>query len=149
MHHIYDSYKSLHRWQVDIKYLTDIPNYLSIWLHHIYLYEITFRDFKSWLTLVFYWNNKDRTSVYIALRIFMNLLTLIWINIKDVFLQFDWWAEFSNIKIGWHKWQLIEFIEKYFKWYRIIDRKEQNWHVEAFHRLVEEWPIWYKVYLWS
>lgn len=42
MHHIYAGYKALHRWQVDIKYLTDIPNYVKLWLFDIYLYEITF-----------------------------------------------------------------------------------------------------------
>ena len=41
MHDIYASYKSLHKWQVDIKYLTDIPNYIKLWIFDIYLYEIT------------------------------------------------------------------------------------------------------------
>jgi hypothetical protein len=30
MHHVYCGYKALHKWQVDIKYLTDIPNYVKL-----------------------------------------------------------------------------------------------------------------------
>jgi hypothetical protein len=43
----YSSFKALHHWQLDIKYLTDIPNYVSLGLDKIYLYQITFRDYKT------------------------------------------------------------------------------------------------------
>jgi hypothetical protein len=36
-HHVYAWYKSLHKWQVDIKYLTDIPNYVLLWIIDIYI----------------------------------------------------------------------------------------------------------------
>jgi len=138
MHHIYAWYKSLHRWQVDIKYLTDIPNYVKLWLFDIYLYEITFRDYKSWLTICYYWDDKSKSSVIIAFEVFKRLMINIWINLKDITFQFDWWAEFSNIKISWSKWLLIDMIERDFAWYNLIKKKEQNWHVESFHRRIEE-----------
>ena len=138
MHNIYASYKSLHKWQVDIKYLTDIPNYVKLWIFDIYLYEITFRDFKSGATMLFFWDDRSKSSVFTAFEIFSMHLKNIWLNLKDIEFQFDWWAEFSNIKINWNKWSLIEMIEKDFWWYRIIDKKEQNGHVEAFHRRIEE-----------
>jgi len=138
MHHIYAWYKSLHKWQVDIKYLTDIPNYVKLWLFDIYLYEITFRDYKSWLTICYYWDDKSKSSVIIAFNLFKQLMLNIWVNLKDIKFQFDWWAEFSNLRINNIKWILIEMIERDFWWYSLIDRKEQNWHVESFHRRVEE-----------
>lgn len=138
MHHIYAWYKALHRWQVDIKYLTDIPNYVDLGLFDIYLYEITFRDYKTWTTICYFWDDKSKSSVFIAFDLFKNLMTNIWINLKDITFQFDWWAEFSNIRINWVKWDLIEMIEKDFEWYNLIERKEQNWHVETFHRRIEE-----------
>lgn len=137
-HHVYAWYKSLHKWQVDIKYLTDIPNYVKLWVMDIYLYEITFRDYKSWTTLCFFWDDRSKTSVLIAFKMFKKLMNNIWINLKEISFQFDWWAEFSNIRINNVKWILIEMIERDFKWYRLINRKEQNWHVETFHRRIEE-----------
>ena len=134
----YTSFKALHHWQVDIKYLSDIPNYIQLWLNNIYLYQITFRDFRSWLSLVFYWNNRDKSRVYLAFLVFEFLLKLVWVDPKQVSVQMDWWAEFSNIKINWTKWQLIEYIESHFKWFSIIHQKEQNWHVEAFHNIIEK-----------
>jgi len=62
----------------------------------------------------------------------------IWVNLKDIKFQFDWWAEFSNVRINNSKWILLEMIERDFGWWSLIQRKEQNWHVEAFHRRVEE-----------
>jgi len=135
----YSSFKALHHWQLDIKYLTDIPNYVSLGLDKIYLYQITFRDYKTWLTIVFYWNNRDKTRVFIALSMFKYFLEIIGIDPKKVTIQIDWWAEFSNLKINWSKWVLIEYIEREFKWYVLIDRKEQNWHVEAFHNIIEKY----------
>lgn len=138
MHHIYCWYKALHRWQVDIKYLTDIPNYVTLWLFDIYLYEITFRDYKTWLTICYFWDDKSKSSVLIAFEIFKKMMFNIWVNFKDITFQFDWWAEFSNIRINDIKWALIEMIERDFWWYNLINRKEQNWHVETFHRRIEE-----------
>jgi len=123
---------------VDIKYLTDIPNYVALWLFDIYLYEITFRDYKTWTTICYFWDDKSKSSVFIAFDLFKNLMLNIWINLKDITFQFDWWAEFSNIRINWVKWDLIEMIERDFGWYNLINRKEQNWHVETFHRRIEE-----------
>ena len=47
MKYTYSSFKAFHHWQLDIKYLTDIPNYVVLWLDRIYLYQITFRDYKT------------------------------------------------------------------------------------------------------
>lgn len=138
MHHIYAWYKSLHNWQVDIKYLSDIPNYVSLWIMDIYLYEITFRDYKSWITICFFWCDRSKSSVMIAFEMFKKLMNNIWINLKEISFQFDGWAEFSNIRINNVKWILIEMIERDFKWFNLINRKEQNWHVETFHRRIEE-----------
>ena len=138
MHHIYAWYKALHKWQVDIKYLSDIPNYVNLWIVDIYLYEITFRDYKSWITLCFFWSDRSKSSIIIAFEMFKKLMNNIWINLKEISFQFDWWAEFSNIRINNVKWALIEMIERNFKWFRLINRKEQNWHVETFHRRIEE-----------
>lgn len=137
-HHVYAWYKALHKWQVDIKYLSDIPNYVSLWIINIYLYEITFRDYKSWLTICFFWSDRSKSSVLIAFEMFKKLMNNIWINLKEISFQFDWWAEFSNIRINNIKWVLIEMIERDFKWFRLINKKEQNWHVETFHRRIEE-----------
>ena len=131
IHHVYAWYKSLHNWQVDIKYLSDIPNYVNLWIMDIYLYEITFRDYKSWLTICFFWSDRSKSSVIIAFEMFKKLMNNIWINLKEISFQFDWWAEFSNIRINNVKWVLIEMIERDFKWYRLINRKEQNWHLHS------------------
>lgn len=137
-HHIYTSYKALHKWQVDIKYLTDIPNYVKLWLFDIYLYEITFRDYKTWLTICYFWDDRSKTSVMIAFEMFEKLMLNVWLNLKDIEFQFDGWAEFSNIRINDVKGALIEMIEEKYKWFKLINRKEQNWHVETFHRRIEE-----------
>ncbi len=139
MKNTYTNIKALHHWQVDIKYLCDIPNYVNIWINKIYLYQITFRDYKTWLTLVFFGSNKDKSRVYMAFKIFLSLLWKLWIDSKKVSIQFDGGTEFSNIAINWTKWQLVEFIEANFKSYKIIRIKEKNWHVEAFHLLIEKW----------
>ncbi len=110
MHHIYCWYKALHRWQVDIKYLTDIPNYVKLWLFDIYLYEITFRDYKSWLTLCYFWDDRSKSSVWVAFELFKKMMMNVWVNFKDITFQFDGWAEFSNIRINGVKWGLIEMI---------------------------------------
>ncbi len=138
MHHVYAWYKALHRWQVDIKYLTDIPNYIKLGVFDIYLFEITFRDFKTGATMVFFWDDRSKTSVFTAFEIFEKIMVNVWVNLKEIVFQFDGGAEFSNIKICWTKWKLIEMIEEKFWDFRIIDKKEQNWHVEAFHRRIED-----------
>ena len=138
MHHVYLWEKALHKWQVDIKYLTDIPNYVTLWIMDIYLYEITFRDYKSWTTICFFWDDRSKSSVIIAFEMFKKLMINMWIKLKEIQFQFDWWAEFSNIRINGIKWVLIEMIERDFKWYNLINRKEQNGHVESFHRRIEE-----------
>ena len=138
MHHVYASYKALHKWQVDIKYLTDIPNYVKLWIFDIYLYEITFRDYKTGLTICYFWDDRSKTSVTLAFEMFEKLMNNIWVVLKDIEFQFDWWAEFSNIRINDVKWELIEMIEKKYKGFSLINRKEQNWHVETFHRRIEE-----------
>ena len=138
MHHIYAWYKALHKWQVDIKYLTDIPNYVQLGVLDIYLYEITFRDYKSWLTLCYFWDDRSKTSVFLAFEMFEKLMNNIWVHLKDIEFQFDWWAEFSNLRINNVAWRLIEMIEEKYKWFNLINRKEQNGHVESFHRRIEE-----------
>ena len=138
MHHIYAWYKALHKWQVDIKYLTDIPNYVKIWLFDIYDYEITFRDYKTWLTICYFGDDRSKTSVLQSFELFEKLMINIWINLKDIEFQFDWGAEFSNIRINNIKGDLIEMIEKKYKGFNLINRKEQNGHVETFHRRIEE-----------
>ena len=137
-HHIYCWYKALHKWQVDIKYLTDIPNYVKLWLFDIYLYEITFRDYKTGLTICYFGDDRSKTSVMIAFELFEKLMLNIWINLKDIEFQFDGWAEFSNIRINDVKGALIEMIEEKYKGFKLINRKEQNGHVETFHRRIEE-----------
>jgi len=100
MHHVYAGYKALHRWQVDIKYLTDIPNYVRLGPFDIYLYEITFRDYKSGLTLCFYGDDRSKSSVMLAFDVFKKLMLNIRITLKDIAFQFDGGAEFSNIRIN-------------------------------------------------
>ena len=73
-----------------------------------------------------------------AFEIFEKLMLNIWVNLKDIEFQFDWWAEFSNIRINNVKGALIEMIEEKYKWFKLINRKEQNGHVETFHRRIEE-----------
>ena len=135
---IYLSYRALHRRQVDIKYLTDIPNIVELGLWNIYPYQITFRDFRSWATLVFLWGNRDTSRVMMATMIFEKILIQTWIDTKNVILQFDWWAEFSTYKMTWNIGEYLKYVDVHFKWHAIIDRKEQNWHVEAYHRICED-----------
>ena len=137
-HHVYVWYKAFHKWQVDIKYLTDIPNYVQLWLFDIYLYEITFRDYKTWLTICYFGDDKSKTSVLLAFEMFEKLMLNIWLNLKNIEFQFDWGAEFSNIRINDVKGALIEMIEEKYKGFKLINRKEQNGHVETFHRRIEE-----------
>ncbi len=110
MKYIYKWYKALHRWQVDIKYLNDIPNYLELWLPNIYLYEITFRDFKSWTTICYYWNNRDRTRVYNATESFRKIMIQIGVDPKNITFQYDGWAEFWDTKISWWLWKYLEYV---------------------------------------
>lgn len=74
----------------------------------------------------------------LAFEMFEKLMDNIWVTLKDIEFQFDWWAEFSNIRINDVKWELIEMIEEKYKWFTLIQRKEQNGHVETFHRRIEE-----------
>lgn len=138
MKHVYLSERALHRWQVDIKYLTDIPNMVELGLFDIYCYQITFRDFRSWAVIAFYGSKRDVSRVMQATQIFEKLLTQVGIDLKKVTLQFDGWAEFSTYKINWNIWPYLQYVNQTFKWYKIIDRKEQNGHVEAYHRICEE-----------
>jgi hypothetical protein len=138
MKYIYWSEKALHRWQVDIKYLIDIPNMLESWMAHIYPYQITFRDFKSWAVILFFGHGRDRARVTIATQVFGGILEQCWVNLKDVLLQYDWWAEFSNIRINGIEGSYIEYVKEKFKGFKIINRKEENGHVEAYHRICED-----------
>lgn len=138
MHHVYSSIKALHRWQLDIKYIIDIPNMVKSWLAFLYPYQITFRDFKSGAVIKFFWHWRDSARVHIATQVIGCLLQHVWIDLKKVILQVDWWWEFSTLKINGAEWQYLEYLKATFGWYRIIQRKEQNWHVEAYHRICEE-----------
>jgi hypothetical protein len=138
MKYVYWSEKALHRWQVDIKYLIDIPNMLESWISHIYPYQLTFRDFKSGAVILFYGHNRDVGRTMIATQVFGVILEQCGINLKDVMLQYDWWAEFSTIRINGIEGKYIEYVKRTFKSYKIIERKEENGHVEAYHRICEE-----------
>ena len=87
MHHIYVWYKALHKWQVDIKYLTDIPNYVKLWLFDIYLYEITFRDYKTGLTICYFDDDRSKTSILLAFEMFEKLMLNIWVNLINIGIQ--------------------------------------------------------------
>jgi len=138
MKYVYMRERALHRWQVDIKYLIDIPNMLQSEIAFICPYQITFRDFKSWAVLKFFWKNRDTSRVMVATQIFETIMRQAGIDVKQIFLQFDGWAEFSTLKINGAEWKYFEYIKGTFKGYWVIDRKEHNGHVEAYHRICEE-----------
>ena len=138
MKYVYLNEKALHKRQVDIKYTIDIPNMLITELAFLCPYQITFRDFKSWAVILFYGRNRDTSRVMVATQIFGTILQQAGVYLKDVELQFDWWAEFSTVKINGTEGKYLEYLKKNFRWYKIIDRKEHNGHVEAYHRICEE-----------
>jgi hypothetical protein len=138
MRYVYMNEKAMHRRQVDIKYLIDIPNMLKSEIAFIYPYQITFRDFKSWAVILFFGRNRDTSRVMVATQVFGVILQQLWIDLKNVLLQFDGWAEFGTIRINWSEGKYLEYVNKNFKWYKLIERKEHNGHVEAYHRICEE-----------
>ncbi len=138
MRYVYMSERALHKRQVDIKYLIDIPNMLTSEIAFLYPYQITFRDFRSWAVIKFFWHNRDVSRVMVATKVFESIMTQAWLDMKNIMLQFDWWAEFSTVKINWSEGKYFEYLKATFKWYTIIDRKEQNGHVEAYHRICED-----------
>jgi len=134
---VYGSFKALHKWQVDIKYLIDIPNMIPLlWLW--YLYQLTFRDYKTGMVLVFYGIWRDQSRTVIATETFAKMLEQIGIDVKKVVLQFDWGAEFSTLKVNGVEGTYLEYVKKRLWGYKIINKKEENGHVESFHRMCEE-----------
>jgi len=86
---------TMHKIQVDIKYLTDIATiYPDIVLNHIPKYQLTARDYKSGFTLICFSHTKDSTSIAIFVRYVIDCLKDAGIDISKIHFQSDNGSEF-------------------------------------------------------
>ena len=129
------------RFQVDIKYLTDIPEYeIWRWEHHLPEYLITARDYKTGATYLSYSHEKSSTATAIFIDYLLFSLHNYGINPETITIQTDNGKEFTNPHS--QKLTLFEKIitEKYKARHKLIpyQRPTYNSDVESFHNLIEE-----------
>ena len=89
--------KVIEKLQVDVKYLTDIPNLLmGIKFNELPKYVIVCRDYKSGITFIGYSYFKDSTSVGIFIAYVVFILIKAGIDMKKIHFQFDNGSEFRS-----------------------------------------------------
>jgi hypothetical protein len=83
--------------QIDIKYLTDIPNFFKqMVLHGLPKYQLTARDYKTGFTIIGYASTKDSTSVGIFLTYVLSVLLAAGVDFKQISFQSDNGTEFRS-----------------------------------------------------
>jgi len=135
-------FKPLDKIQIDVKYLTDIPNiFEGIIYKHIPKYQITARDYCSGLTFLGYSNNKDSTSIGIFTEYVISMLKYYEVDISNTHFQSDNGCEFRNIKKNANKKSLYEEILATHGISNIFNppgRPTFNSDVESFHDRIEK-----------
>jgi len=113
-----EKFKPLDKIQIDVKYLTDIPNLLNgIIEKYVPKYQITARDYRSGLTFMGYTNHKDSTSIGIFTEYLISSLKSRGVDISNTHFQSDNGSEFRNITKKASKKSMYE---------EIIDRNNLN-----------------------
>ena len=135
-----DTIKVVEKLQIDVKYLTDIPNLLwGIKFFNFPKYQITARDYASGNAIIGYSYTKDSTSVGIFVAYVIYLLLSAGIDVKEIHFQFDNGSEFRNLS----KNKGLSFVEEICTVngveyrYNPVARPTYNSHVESFHGTIE------------
>ena len=134
------AYKPFQKLQIDVKYLCDIPNILSDYLHGLIpKYQITVRDYKSGFSMVGYSFAKDSTSIGIFVAYVIYCLRKCGIDTSNLHFQSDNGSEFRILGkkhgLSFYEEILTSFNIKY----RFIPvaRPTFNSDVESFHGTIE------------
>ena len=133
--------KVFSRFQIDIKYLTDIPEFeIWRWEHHFPLYLISARDYKTGAIYLAYSYEKSSTATALFIDYLLSSLQNYGINPQTIIIQTDNGKEFINPTD--RKVTLFEKIvkEKYQATHFLIPYRRPTWNsdVESFHNLIEE-----------
>jgi transposase len=126
--------------QVDVKYLTDIPNLLmGIKFYNFPKFQITCRDYKSGDTFIPYSYSNDSTNAAIFVAYVIYILISAGINIKKIHFQFDNGSEFRNTLKKYGLSLVEEILTKHgIKWkFNPPASPKYNSDVESFHGTIE------------
>ena len=136
-----NSIKAFEKIQIDIKFLTDIPNlFEQILLHGLPKYQITARDYKTGWSVIGYSTTKDSTSVGIFIMFVLSCLIAAGVDLKSVCFQSDNGSEFRNLSTKGKKSLYEEILTKYGVKYRFIPIRAPTFNsdVESFHGRIEK-----------
>ncbi len=133
--------KVFSRFQIDIKYLTDIPEYeIWRWEHHFPKYLISARDYKTGAIYLAYTQEKSSMATALFVNYLLSSLQYYGIDPQSIVIQTDNGKEFTNPTD--RKVTLFEKLvkEKYQATHFLIPYRRPTWNsdVESFHNLIEE-----------
>ena len=133
--------KVFSRFQIDIKYLTDIPEYeIWRWEHHFPKYLISARDYKTGAIYLAYTQEKSSMATALFVDYLLSSLQYYGIDPQSIVIQTDNGKEFTNPTD--RKVTLFEKLvkEKYQATHFLIPYRRPTWNsdVESFHNLIEE-----------
>ena len=138
--------------QIDIKYLTDIPNFFrQIILHGLPKYQITARDYKTGWSVIGYATTKDSTSVGIFLAYMLAILIFAGVDLKKVSFQSDNGTEFRNSSPNGKLTLYEEILTKCGIKYNFIPIKRPTFNsdVESFHGRIEKEFYDFEEFSWT
>jgi transposase len=127
--------------QIDVKYLTDIPNYFKNWYFNGFpKYQITARDYKTGWTVIGYSMANDTTSVGIFVAYVLMVLTCAGVDISKISFQSDNGSEFRNSSTKGKLTLYEEILTLAGVKFRFIpvNKPTFNSDVESFHGRVEK-----------
>jgi transposase len=127
--------------QIDVKYLTDIPNILSdVMINNLPKYQITARDYKTGLTFISFAHEKSNTSVGIFTDYLIEHLKNAGIDVTKSHFQSDNGGEFRYLakKTGFTMFE--EVCMRNGVNYRFIPPASPTFNsdVESFHQRIEK-----------
>jgi transposase len=133
--------RAFSRFQVDVKYLTDIPEYeYCRWENNLPKYLITARDYKTGATYFAFTHEKTPVATGLFMDLFLSSLKRYGIPPESITIQTDNGTEFTNPRSKKLTYFESIVIEKYnAKHYKIpYARPTWNSDVESYHNLIEE-----------
>jgi len=131
----------LYKLQIDVKYLTDIPNiYPFISSSRRVRYQITCRDYKSGLTYVGFSYNKDSTSIGMFVSYIIYHLKKAGVDVSKLHFQSDNGSEFRTPckKKGFSLYEEILNKNDIAYIFNPVARPTYNSDVESFHNRIEK-----------
>jgi hypothetical protein len=135
-----NSIKPIEKFQIDLKYLCDIPNILSDYLHGLIpKYQITARDYKSGMTFIGFSNHKDSTGVAIFVAYVIHCLKKSGIDLSETHFQSDNGSEFK-LTTKKNGLSLYEYVLNKYNIecvFNPVGKPTYNSDVESFHNRIE------------